>query len=183
MKKMRMIWWWWWCWWWWWRWWICPGCCSSPHTKRCCLATGIIGAFILLVGLVLMVAGRWCPFHYHLFVFCLCICICFSCWTRPDDVLFTSILYQLVELSERHFRSFKFIDVSTKYCRGLLEGMILKSMALKEGSGRFKTNKKSSKPKYWLPVYKLIELVIDAYYYNPGQPHGSHLNSWTSRLI
>ena len=109
------------------------------------------------------------------FVFCLSICICFSCWTRPDDVLFTSILYQLVELSERHFRSFKFINVSTKYCRGLLEGMILKSMALKEGSGRFKTNKKL--PKYCFTYNKLIELVKNTYHNNPGQPHGSHLNS------
>lgn len=56
------------------------GCCSSPHTKRCCLATGVLGGVILLLGLVLMVAGK-----------------------------------------------------------GLLEGAILKSMALKEGSGRLET--------------------------------------------
>lgn len=56
------------------------GCLASPHTKRCCLATGILGGIILLLGLVLMVAGK-----------------------------------------------------------GLLQGAILKSMALKEGSGRTET--------------------------------------------
>ena len=41
------------------------GCCSSPHTKRCCLASGIIGSLVLLVGLVLMVAGRFFPHYYY----------------------------------------------------------------------------------------------------------------------
>lgn len=56
------------------------GCCSSPHTKRCCLATGVLGGLFLLLGLIVMVAGK-----------------------------------------------------------GLLQGAILRSMALKEGSGRTET--------------------------------------------
>lgn len=35
-----------------------PGCCEAARTKRCCLATGGLGAVILLLGLLLMVAGR-----------------------------------------------------------------------------------------------------------------------------
>jgi len=82
-----------------------PGCCSSPHTKRCCLATGIIGAFVLLIGLVLMVAGR-----------------------------------------------------------GLLEGMILKSMALKEGSGRTAT---------WLTPEQLnIKAHLTGYGFHVNNPDG-----------
>ena len=52
------------CFYWWSQWcwcsrpWSCAGCCSSRHTKRCCLATGIIGCLVLIIGLILMVAGR-----------------------------------------------------------------------------------------------------------------------------
>jgi len=79
------------------------GCCSSRHTKRCCLATGIIGSLILLIGLVLMVAGR-----------------------------------------------------------GLLEGAILKSMAMKEGSGRTDT---------WLTPEKLnIRAHLTGYGFHVNNP-------------
>lgn len=79
------------------------GCCSSPHTKRCCLASGIIGSLVLLVGLVLMVAGR-----------------------------------------------------------GLLEGAILKSMALKEGSGRTDT---------WLTPEKMnIKAHLTGYGFHVNNP-------------
>jgi len=79
------------------------GCCSSRHTKRCCLATGIIGSLLLLIGLVLMVAGR-----------------------------------------------------------GLLEGAILKSMALKEGSGRTDT---------WLTPEKMnIKAHLTGYGFHVNNP-------------
>merc|ERR1719153_2008032 len=32
-------------------------CCRSPHTRRCCLVTGVLGAVFLLVGVILLVAG------------------------------------------------------------------------------------------------------------------------------
>ena len=86
------------------------GCCSSPHTKRCCLASGIIGSLVLLVGLVLMVAGRFFP-HY--------------CHDNCSHWIHHSLHYCL------HCFHFS---------RGLLEGAILKSMALKEGSGRWNDN-------------------------------------------
>jgi len=79
------------------------GCCSSRHTKRCCLATGIIGSLLLLIGLILMVAGR-----------------------------------------------------------GLLEGAILKSMALKEGSGRTDT---------WLTPEKMnIKAHLTGYGFHVNNP-------------
>jgi len=34
------------------------GCCRKRPTRNCCLATGIIGGVILLIGLVVLVAGR-----------------------------------------------------------------------------------------------------------------------------
>jgi len=33
------------------------GCCRSPHTKRCCLATVGLGAVFILIGVVLLVVG------------------------------------------------------------------------------------------------------------------------------
>jgi len=79
------------------------GCCSSRHTKRCCLATGIIGSLLLLIGLILMLAGR-----------------------------------------------------------GLLEGAILKSMALKEGSGRTDT---------WLTPEKMnIKAHLTGYGFHVNNP-------------
>jgi len=79
------------------------GCCSSRHTKRCCLATGIIGCLVLIIGLILMVAGR-----------------------------------------------------------GLLEGAILKSMALKEGSGRTDT---------WLTPEKMnIKAHLTGYGFHVNNP-------------
>jgi len=34
------------------------GCCTSPHTRRCCFLTSALGALLLVVGLVLIAAGH-----------------------------------------------------------------------------------------------------------------------------
>ena len=34
-----------------------PGCCRSPHTRRCCLISAGLGSVFLLTGLVVLVAG------------------------------------------------------------------------------------------------------------------------------
>jgi len=35
-----------------------PGCCASAHTRRCCLASGVIGGFLVILGLLLLVGGK-----------------------------------------------------------------------------------------------------------------------------
>ena len=33
------------------------GCCRSKHTRNCCIATGIIGCVVLILGVVVMLIG------------------------------------------------------------------------------------------------------------------------------
>merc|ERR1712179_892989 len=35
-----------------------PGCCSSPHTRRCCIASTVIGGILAVLGILLLVAGK-----------------------------------------------------------------------------------------------------------------------------
>ena len=36
------------------------GCCLSKHTRNCCIATALIGAIVLLLGIVVVAPGRAC---------------------------------------------------------------------------------------------------------------------------
>ena len=58
-----------------------------------------------LLGLVLMVAGRWCPFHHHV-VFCLCICF---------SLFFLNLVFCLCIFN---FFNFNFINGCTKFVAG-----------------------------------------------------------------
>ena len=141
------------------------GCCSSPHTKRCCLASGIIGSLVLLVGLVLMVAGRFFP---HLIISNNIIMII---------VLIGPLVFVVTGRSLPHFyydNCPHCIHHSPHYClhyfhfsRGLLEGAILKSMALKEGSGRWNDN--------WQPPdYMLIVSIYHGKDFDDDDDHHHH---------
>jgi len=35
-----------------------PGCCSSPHTRRCCIVTTVFGGIFALLGILLLVGGK-----------------------------------------------------------------------------------------------------------------------------
>jgi len=35
-----------------------PGCCSSPHTRRCCIVTTVFGGIFALIGILLLVGGK-----------------------------------------------------------------------------------------------------------------------------